>query len=214
MCDICGQREADPYTLLCDDCLVNKLHPWDRRRVELAAITGALLRQSFIEGGDVGARWTEKKYAEHMRRVQTPPKREDVKAITPPPRKYDPRTLVFELPLTPTGNQWLRIHWAKRKKMIEAIAAEIRAQIPAASGITFDSAKVHIIRQSSSRPDEDGLYGSVKGILDALQPASKRHPYGTYVIADDSSDCIDLKVDWEKAPPNKGKVLVMVTPRP
>jgi hypothetical protein len=159
-------------------------------------------------------RWTEQQYAEHLRKVQTPAPREETKAIKPKPRKHDPRTLVFELPLTPTGNKWQRMHWAARKKIVEALAAEIRAQIPPASGITFDSAKVHIIRQSSVKPDKDGLFGSVKGILDALQPASKRHPYGTFVIRDDSSDCIDLKVEWEKVPPNKGKVLVMITPRP
>lgn len=211
-CLNCDADKADIHTLLCHGCLKRQPTYW-RRQIEAVAIQAALLRQAFIDGEVMGGiRWTEKQYQEHLKKMLLPQKKEPRKRRKSPPPRTDPNALVFELALTPTGNEWQRMHWAARRKIIKSLAEQIEAQIPKASGIPFRRAKVEVIRQTSKEPDRDGLYGSAKGVLDALQVRSKRHPYGTYVIEDDSSDCIDLHVRWEKVPPKHGKTLVIVTP--
>lgn len=214
-CDNCGAGGADVHTLLCDCCLCN-LPANIRWRIQLDARMAAMLRRDLLEKPVGAIRWTEQQYVEHLRKMRTPQKPEERKprrGSKPPPAR-DPRALVFELLLTPTGNEWLRTHYRKKRRVLNSIAAQLEAQIPNASGIPFASAKVEIIRRTSKEPDPDGLYGSAKPILDAMQVKSKRHPYGAHIIMDDSSDCIELKTSWEKASPKHGSVLVVVTPRP
>lgn len=210
-CDICGQP-GDPDTLLCPACHIRLKQPW-RRRIELAAIHAALMRQAFLEGEVMGGvRWTEQQYLEHVRRTQTPPPPEPKKASKRPPPKADPCALIFELPLVPTRSQWDRMHYRAKRRYMDQLAAEVAHQTPAASGIPFRRAKVEIIRQSSKQPDRDNLWGSAKPVLDVLQVKSKRHPYGTYVIENDDADHIELDCRWEKTSPKHGKTLVIVTP--
>lgn len=99
----------------------------------------------------------------------------------------------FEIPLrVPLLNQLLRMHWAKRRKWSRDIAWAIRAALPANQypASPLKKCRIHIERESTREPDEDGLYGSAKPVLDALQPPSKRHPLGLGIIADDSPRCL------------------------
>lgn len=214
-CGLCGRPgSADMHTGICSMCLVD-LPPYFRKQAEQRAITAALVRQALVRGGMMGGiRWTEKNYTDFLRKQQQPPEKEQKKAGPPKPPRKDPRTLMFELELTPMRNALDRMHFRAKRRLMDRIADAIRAQIPNCSGTPFPSAKVEIIRYSAKEPDRDGLYGSVKPILDAMQVASKRHPYGAYIIENDDNDHIDLVVRWEKASPRMGKVIVLVTPRP
>jgi hypothetical protein len=94
----------------------------------------------------------------------------------------------------------MRTHFAARKRYIATLAWEVRAAIlgplPAAP---LARSRVTIWRHSIQPLDADALAGSVKHLLDLLQPMSKRHPYGLGLIADDRADCCALSVHWVKA---------------
>ena len=93
---------------------------------------------------------------------------------------------------TPTLNDWQRMHWAKRRRIGQAMAWAIlaqRVQFPPGRRM-FERCHVQIWRESTMEPDHDGLIGGLKPLLDALQPSSKRHPYGLGLIADDSPRCV------------------------
>lgn len=208
-CELCGSSRPDIHTMLCGNCFC-RLPPDARWRVEQDARLAAQLWHELVEQ-PVTIRWTEEQYQQHMAKANKPQEREDKKARKPDKRVKIVGQLMFDLLLTPSGNEWQRMHFRARKRVMESVADQIRAQIPNASGIPFRRAKVRIIRRTSVKPDKDGLYGSVKPILDALQVKSKRHPYGASVIENDD-DSIELDVTWEKAPPKHGSVVVIVTP--
>lgn len=114
-------------------------------------------------------------------------------------------TIRFTIPLTlPTRNVLDRMHWAERGRLRKLISAEVFAAVHPHRNYAadpFDLCNVTITRYSPKEPDKDGLVGSVKGLLDVLQPVSARHPNGLGLIADDSSACI-LNLDVRHA---KGK---------
>ena len=94
---------------------------------------------------------------------------------------------------TPTLNIWQRMHWARRRRIGHAIAWEIKAQSvqwARRDWRPLSRCHVQVWRESTQQPDHDGLIGGLKPLLDALQPASKRHPYGLGLIADDSPTCV------------------------
>lgn len=213
ICLQCG-RPGDEHTGLCGECLIS-LEPYFRHKAERFAITAALVKQAMIDEAPMGApRWTEQQYRDYLRRAQAPaPKEERKSSGGGRAPKHDPCALVLELPLIPSANGFLRMHFRARKRLMEQLAATMMEQLPLGSGIPFRRASVEVVRQSSAEPDPDGLYGFVKPILDAMQVRGQRHPYGAGIIANDSHDAIDLKVRWEKAPPKKGKVIVVITPK-
>lgn len=99
-----------------------------------------------------------------------------------------PVTITFTLPrILPLTNTMLRTHWAKRKKERAALAWDV------ASGLArqvkpsqpLEKCRVTVERCSVGVPDDDGLTGSLKNLMDVLCPPSKRHPYGLGVIKDD-----------------------------
>jgi hypothetical protein len=100
------------------------------------------------------------------------------------------RTFIIDIPTrTPTNNVWLRMHWARRRKFATAMASEVwTACRPPKLPLT--RCKVLIERTSTQEPDRDNLVGGVKPLMDALQPLSKRHPYGLGFILDDSPVCV------------------------
>lgn len=94
---------------------------------------------------------------------------------------------------TPTLNQLLRMHFRAKARSLKAIAWEIRAlAIPPASPI--QRARVTIHRYTPRSLDADGLSSVAKGILDVLQPCSKRHPLGMGFITGDDPDHLELVV--------------------
>lgn len=99
--------------------------------------------------------------------------------------------LQFTIPETlPTVNTLLRLHWRKRGRIQQRVAslaaAELRklGAIPRTEPLT--RVAVRIKRYSSQSPDPDAITSTAKLLLDCLQPASKRHPYGLGLIEDDS----------------------------
>lgn len=90
---------------------------------------------------------------------------------------------------TPTLNEWQRMHWAKRKRVGQSIAWAILSEHPQRRD-PIKRCYIRVERTSTQAPDIDGLVGGMKPLLDALQPASKRHPYGLGLIADDGPKCL------------------------
>lgn len=99
----------------------------------------------------------------------------------------------FEIPMrTPLLNVWQRMHWAKRKRLAAEMAKAISICLPKwkRPGKPIKKCQVTVLRESTKRPDRDGLYGGLKPLLDILQPPSKRHPLGLGIISNDNDDCI------------------------
>ena len=101
-------------------------------------------------------------------------------------------TIAFRLQsLLPTPNRWMRMHWAERGRYCRNLAWEVCASIigPVPSD-PIPAVRVTVVRHGLREPDADALAGCAKPILDVLQPASKRHPYGLGLIAgDDRAHC-------------------------
>jgi Holliday junction resolvase RusA-like endonuclease len=97
----------------------------------------------------------------------------------------------INLPLAPSQNQLLRMHWAKRKKRQKDFEWLIVQAVGNWHSV-LDGVHITITRKSCGvEPDPDNLTASAKLILDALQRVN--------VIKDDSPKSISLKVMWEKA---------------
>jgi|TARA_R110000751_G_scaffold114468_3_gene213861 Holliday junction resolvase RusA-like endonuclease len=95
------------------------------------------------------------------------------------------------LPLAPSQNQLLRMHWAKRKKIQKDFEWSIVQAVGNRSS-ALCSVHITITRKSVGvEPDPDNLTASAKLILDALQRVG--------VIKDDSPKYITLRVQWEQA---------------
>lgn len=101
----------------------------------------------------------------------------------------------IEIPMrTPTLNEWQRMHWGQRKRIGKEIATHIHLAC-VLRGVRrphrpIARCRIEIERESTREPDFDGMVGGLKPLLDALQPASKRHPYGLGFIADDGPRCV------------------------
>lgn len=112
--------------------------------------------------------------------------------------------LTVAIPITiPTLNVFIRMHWAKRRKLQEEVAWILQAAIDSATRrgrqvhraewiakIPLKHCRIRIVRHSRREPDPDGLDSTAKLILDALQPCSKTHPFGLGIIENDNRECI------------------------
>lgn len=91
----------------------------------------------------------------------------------------------LEYTLTPTGNQWERMHYHARSKLKQAYMAETIGQVEIPDQ-PIDKCRVLATRYSSKVCDyENALYGAAKPINDVLVAKSKSHPYGLGIITDD-----------------------------
>jgi hypothetical protein len=109
--------------------------------------------------------------------------------------------LVFRLaaPL-PLLNVQLRQHFAQRGAAKKDLAWEVLAALGRARPAQpLQRVEVTIWRHSVQAPDQDNLVASAKSLLDVLQPASKRHPYGVGVISGDDPARLRLAVHHVKA---------------
>lgn len=120
---------------------------------------------------------------------------------SPPMRLEIPQAL-------PLQNEWQRWHWRKRGRYLRSLAQNIAylCKLPAEP---LNSVSMTVTRMSNWRgicPDRDAV--CVKPLLDVMQPASKRHPYGLGIIADDSREVIkSLTVEVEKG---EARTVVMI----
>jgi hypothetical protein len=116
--------------------------------------------------------------------------------------------LDFTIPIrTPTFNELLRMHFRVRAKSLKAIAWEIKiaAQVPPQP---FQRARVTIHRYTTGTLDQDGRQGIAKGILDVLQPCSKRHPMGLGFIVGDDPDHLELFVYTIKSTAKATRIVI------
>lgn len=98
----------------------------------------------------------------------------------------------LELPLTPTLNALLRMHWRKRGRLKRDYAWDLRSQLPPNFGpLSFP--RVQVTRVACGvEPDGDNLAGGQKLVLDALTIAG--------VIEDDGPASIQLlPTKWARA---------------
>lgn len=101
----------------------------------------------------------------------------------------------FHIPIrTPTFNELLRMHFTRRKKELKLIAWHVRVAAGAPPAQPFKRARVTIHRYTPRALDEDGKGGIAKGILDVLQPCSRKHPLGLGYIAGDDPEHLELAV--------------------
>jgi len=108
----------------------------------------------------------------------------------------------IELPLPPSQNQLLRMHWARRSKLKKEYAWLICADKQRLAWIADNghATKYHVTitrRSCGVEPDPDNLKASAKLILDALVDAA--------IIPDDNPHVITLGVYWQKAPSRKSQ---------
>lgn len=120
------------------------------------------------------------------------------------------RTIHFTLPmLLPTRNEQDRLHYHDKTRLKECLALEIRAAGVLPPPMPLDLCAVTIWRHSLVEPDTDGLFGSIKQLLDVLQPKGGivtvqgkprlRNPQGLGIIADDKPSRCAVDVRWIKA---------------
>ena len=119
----------------------------------------------------------------------------------------------FTLPYAlPSLNKLLRMHWSERKKeakrMSESVAA-VTAHLPKGAKPP-EHARVTVVRYASRAMDEDNLYGSVKHLLDVLQPKSERHPFGLGLIAGDDPAHLTVTVRFERSSRAAARTSVLV----
>jgi hypothetical protein len=109
---------------------------------------------------------------------------------------------------TPTLNELLRMHWRGRARALKTIAWEVRQLGGTPPPTPFQRARVTIYRYTTGVLDEDGLKSIAKGILDVLQPCSKKHPLGLGWIAGDDPKHLDLFVYTVKSTAKATRVVV------
>ncbi len=95
-------------------------------------------------------------------------------------------------------NKTLRMHWRERGRYAKALSAEI-AKAHGGIAEPMQRARVEIVRYSVKEPDQDGLLGGAKQLIDTLLVRSERHPHGLGYIVDDSPAHLVLDVRHEKA---------------
>jgi hypothetical protein len=108
---------------------------------------------------------------------------------------------------TPTFGELLRMHHRVRKKWMIRIAWEIKiaARQP---NKPFNKARVTIHRYTTGTLDDDGLKGISKGILDVLQPCSRRHPLGLGYIEGDDPEHLELFVYTVKSTAKATRIVI------
>lgn len=163
-------------------------------------------------------RWTEQQLNDYrkQRMQDSAPKKkrtDSAKPKTTAPRPKSDALLCVELPwLTPMANGWARMHFTRRKTEMDRIGAAVARAISITllKQLPLQSAHVRITRCSAVAPDPGGLSSMEKPILDALQQASRRHPYGSGVIVEDNAERLTYEVRHEIAAPKRGATIIEV----
>src|ERR1700690_1608261 len=84
------------------------------------------------------------------------------------------REVIIRLPfLLPTRNQQDRMHFHAKRELKHRIIAEFIAAGIRSSGKPMEFSEVTVWRHSTQCPDFDGNVGSLKQLLDVIQPEGK-----------------------------------------
>lgn len=108
----------------------------------------------------------------------------------------------------PLLNEWERMHFRAKGRHKTDLAWEILAALGRKPAQPIERAEVLVWRHSIRAPDQDGLIA--KRLLDALQPASKRHPYGIGVIAGDDPARLVFRIQHVRAKHRTDQCTVVV----
>lgn len=108
--------------------------------------------------------------------------------------------IALNLPVLPGQNVLLRLHWSKRRKEREALAWNVRSQLPMVGRLApIEKAAVTVTSYRIRLLDPDNLASTVKGLLDILQPFdARRRPLGLGIIAGDDPARLLLTLRQEK----------------
>jgi hypothetical protein len=114
---------------------------------------------------------------------------------------------------TKTLNELRHMHHRVYAQHRAALALEVSAlTVGRRPVVPFERARVVIERHSVGAPDEDGLIGGTKPLLDVLQTFhTKTRPSGLGIIASDAPGCLTLEVRAVKAARGAGKTVVTIT---
>lgn len=109
---------------------------------------------------------------------------------------------VFQLELeeAPLMNTVMRMHWMKKRRLMERIGLRILSQLGNRGEPLRGKPRILMTRFSTKKPDQDSA-GS-KLWLDVLVRLGW--------LRDDGPDHIELISQWEKAAPGQGRVVVHI----
>ena len=122
--------------------------------------------------------------------------------------------LEFEIPGLPELPQKRRSYWVIKKaadRWREVVKLTVKQRRPPDP---LSSALITLTRRSSVEPDYDNLVASFKPVVDALTLSKKnnrgRMIWRADVLVDDRPSVLARRYLWEKAPPGKGSIHVVV----
>lgn len=98
----------------------------------------------------------------------------------------------------PAPNRRERMHWAEKRRRLADLAWQIRALGGVPPRAPVERSVVLVRRAALRELDVDALAGAAKWVLDVLQPASDRHPYGLGWISDDRPSVCRLIPEFER----------------
>ncbi|HTS05739.1 MAG TPA: hypothetical protein VMP68_09155 [Candidatus Eisenbacteria bacterium] len=113
--------------------------------------------------------------------------RRQAQHTAPEPPHIGDYSFILKKPLM-LPNRKKTLHWAKQSQLIHALSQEVAQAIGQGPPQPIPKAHVKVFRYGIQEPDHDNIVGSLKGILDVLQPRSHRHPYGLGIIAGDDPE--------------------------
>jgi hypothetical protein len=117
--------------------------------------------------------------------------------------------------LLDTPNRTRGQHWAVTSGYKRRVAREVwvalGGRLPAEP---IQRCRVTVYRHSTRQPDDDNLAGSLKPLLDALQPSTDRRTYGLGLIADDAPGVCSMVPRWVKATRATQFTRVVIEPVP
>lgn len=119
--------------------------------------------------------------------------------------------ITIRLPfLLPTRNRQDRMHYHEKTDLKEQILREFMAAGIRSGGAPMRYAEVVVFRHSVREPDRDGNVGSIKQLVDLLQPEGKlrkmkgalafTNPGGLSIITNDSPAHSVVRALWVKSP--------------
>lgn len=112
-------------------------------------------------------------------------------------------------------NRLLKLHWAARSEYAADLSSDVAAatrHLPQCAR-PICRARVTITRYGIQMPDQDGLTGGCKPLLDALLVRSPKHPNGLGLIVDDSPTHLELVARSEKVATRKEQRTVVLIER-
>jgi hypothetical protein len=111
-------------------------------------------------------------------------------------------------------NELMRMHYRVKAAHAVKLSSEIaRLTTDIEIDQPFKRAILTVDRYSVKEPDQDGLLGGCKILIDCLLVRSARHPHGLGFIVDDSPAHLTLRVSHVKSPTLKGQATTVTIER-